>query len=85
MIIALLLAAFVLWLAVNNRLGVYYNILIGRGPPAGASPAVPPASPPPAPTAPWSWTPDFTRLPGGTWLRDWYRSLNPGAGSVPAP
>jgi hypothetical protein len=43
-LIGALIAAFVIYLAVNNRFGVYYNVLIG---PSSAAPA--------APSGPGSW------------------------------
>lgn len=50
LIVGALLAGFVIWLAVNNRFGAYYNILVGPGggTAGSASPSAPsinPASP----------------------------------------
>jgi hypothetical protein len=45
-LVGALLAAFIFWLAIHNRLGVYWGIIGGRG--AGSAPSAPsmnPASP----------------------------------------
>jgi hypothetical protein len=44
-LIGALIAAFVIYLAVNNRFGVYYNVLIGPSASGGT----------PAPSGPGSW------------------------------
>jgi hypothetical protein len=55
---AILIAGFVLWLAMNNRLGVYWSLLLGGGP---APP--PPTGNAPSTIAPGSGTGTGTQPP----------------------
>jgi hypothetical protein len=79
-VVGALLAAFIIWLAVNNRLGVYYNVVVGGGGGTGTGGA----SPNPRPW--WDIGPGISN-PGydaGKAIHDWFGGLF-GGGSTPAP
>ena len=75
-LVGALLAAFVLYLAKGNRLGVYYGVVFGPAAPGGAAPGsatLNPASP--------SFNPAQVGQNAGTWLRNLFSGLFGGGGS----
>lgn len=70
-VLGALLFGFVLWLAVNQRLGTYWSILIGGGGTAASgggsqpAPQTSPTQPAPAPAPNTSWLPNWIAGPLG--------------------